>query len=257
MHGIDRGHLVCYNVYGEFQNKVLYQNTFADEEKRSKFLKKCIHKFDFCPNDINTILQVIDLKNFPGSSKELRQALNLLQKNYPEFVAKQVFINVPWWYLAFVRMISPSLSRRIKSKFVFAGPSISAETLIKYIAPEQVPAQYGGMNRDGEEEFTIVDVVTDVTIKHIIEFPITNKSNLVWELRVVGWDVKYGAEFMPTAEDGYAVIMSETRKVSSADETVISGSFQTSKPGKVVLTIYNQTFKKKLLYRSKTKAYSY
>ncbi|KAE8684392.1 Patellin-5 [Hibiscus syriacus] len=268
-----RGHPVCYNVYGEFQNKVMYQNTFADEEKRSKFLRwriqfseKSIRKFDFSPNGINTILQAIDLKNFPGSSKkELRQAtnqaLNLLQDNYPEFVAKQVFINVPWWYLAFIRMISPFLTQRIKSKFVFAGPSKSAETLIKYIAPEQVPAQYGGMNRGGEEEFTVVDVVTDVTIKpktkHIIEFPIT-KSNLVWELRVVGWDVKYGAEFVPTAEDGYAMIISETRKVSSADETVISGSFETSNPGKVVLTIDNQTFKKKkLLYRFKTKAYSY
>ncbi|EOY17340.1 SEC14 cytosolic factor family protein / phosphoglyceride transfer family protein isoform 2 [Theobroma cacao] len=275
MHGFDKeGHPVCYNVYGEFQNKELYQNAFADEEKRSKFLRwriqfleKSIRKLDFSPSGICTIVQVNDLKNSPGpGKKELRQAtnqaLNLLQDNYPEFVAKQVFINVPWWYRAFNMMISPFLTQRTKSKFVFAGPAKSAETLFRYIAPEQVPVQYGGLSREGEQEFTVADAVTEVTIKpstkHTVEFPITEqKCNLVWELRVVGWDVNYGAEFVPSAEDGYTVIVSKTRKVTTADEAVISDSFKTGDPGKVVLTVDNQTSKKKkLLYRSKTKPYS-
>ncbi|XP_007020114.2 PREDICTED: patellin-3 [Theobroma cacao] len=274
MHGFDKeGHPVCYNVYGEFQNKELYQNAFADEEKRSKFLRwriqfleKSIRKLDFSPSGICTIVQVNDLKNSPGpGKKELRQAtnqaLNLLQDNYPEFVAKQVFINVPWWYRAFNMMISPFLTQRTKSKFVFAGPAKSAETLFRYIAPEQVPVQYGGLSREGEQEFTVADAVTEVTIKpstkHTVEFPINEKCNLVWELRVVGWDVNYGAEFVPSAEDGYTVIVSKTRKVTTADEAVISDSFKTGEPGKVVLTVDNQTSKKKkLLYRSKTKPYS-
>ncbi|XWS23411.1 hypothetical protein CRYUN_Cryun28dG0011900 [Craigia yunnanensis] len=274
MHGFDKeGHPVCYNVYGEFQNKELYQNTFADEEKRSKFLRwriqfleKSIRKLDFSPSGICTMVQVNDLKNSPGpGKKELRQAtnqaLNLLQDNYPEFVAKQVFINVPWWYLAFNRMISPFLTQRTKSKFVFAGPSKSAETLFRYIAPEQVPVQYGGLSREGEQEFTVADAVTEFTIKpatkHTVELPITEKCHLVWELRVVGWDVSYGAEFVPSAEDGYTVIVSKTRKVAPADEAVISDSFKTGELGKVVLTIDNQTSKKKkFLYRYKTKPYS-
>ena len=73
----------------------------------------------------------------------------------------------------------------------------------------------------------------------------------------MGWDVNYGAEFVPNAEDGYTVIVSKTRKVAPADEAVISESFKTGEPGKVVLTIDNQTSKKKkLLYRSKIKPYS-
>lgn len=73
----------------------------------------------------------------------------------------------------------------------------------------------------------------------------------------MGWDVNYGAEFVPSAEDGYTVIVSKTRKVTTADEAVISDSFKTGDPGKVVLTVDNQTSKKKkLLYRSKTKPYS-
>ena len=73
----------------------------------------------------------------------------------------------------------------------------------------------------------------------------------------MGWDVSYGAEFMPSAEDGYTVIVSKTRKVTSTDEPVISDTFKIGEPGKVVLTIDNQTSKKKkLLYRSKTKPIS-
>lgn len=103
MHGHDReGHPVCYNVYGEFQNKELYNKTFSDEQKRTSFLRwrvqfleRSIRKLDFTPGGVNTIVQVNDLKNSPGPAKrELRlatkQALQLLQDNYPEFVAKQV-----------------------------------------------------------------------------------------------------------------------------------------------------------------------
>lgn len=103
MHGHDKeGHPVCYNVYGEFQNKELYAKTFGDDEKRRRFLRwriqfleKGIRKLDFNPGGINTIFQVSDLKNSPGPGKRelriaTRQALHILQDNYPEFVAKQV-----------------------------------------------------------------------------------------------------------------------------------------------------------------------
>ncbi|CAJ2655340.1 unnamed protein product [Trifolium pratense] len=268
--GYDKeGHPVYYNVFGEFENKELYQNTFSDDEKRTKFirwriqsLEKSIRKLDFTPSGISTIVQVNDLKNSPGlGKKELRQATNkalqLLQDNYPEFVAKQVFINVPWWYLAFSRFLSAFLTQRTKSKFVFAGPSKSADTLFKYIAPEQVPVQYGGLSREGEQEFTTADPATEVTIKpatkHAVEFPISEKSTLVWEVRVVDWSVNYGAEFVPSAEDGYTVIIQKNRKVAPADETIISNTFKIGEPGKVILTIDNQSSKKKkLLYRSKT-----
>lgn len=102
MQGVDKeGHPVCYNVYGEFQNKELYAKLFSDEEKRQNFLRwriqfleKSIRKLDFSQGGISTIVQVNDLKNSPGPGKwELRQAtkqaLHLLQDNYPEFVAKQ------------------------------------------------------------------------------------------------------------------------------------------------------------------------
>ncbi|KAK7312060.1 hypothetical protein VNO77_35603 [Canavalia gladiata] len=277
MHGHARqGHPVCYNVYGEFQNKDLYRKAFSTEESRTKFLRwriqsleRSIRKLDFSPGGINTIFQVNDLKNSPGPAKrELRlatkQALHLLQDNYPEFVAKQVFINVPWWYLAFYTMINPFLTHRTKSKFVFAGPSKSPDTLFKYISPEQVPIQYGGLAVDFcdcNPDFTMSDPVTEVpikpTTKQTVEIAIYEKCVIVWELRVVGWEVSYNAEFKPDAEDGYAVIIHKTRKMSPTDEPVVSNTFKVGELGKLLLTVDNPTLKKKrLLYRFKIKPYS-
>ncbi|KAK8663725.1 hypothetical protein V6N13_083532 [Hibiscus sabdariffa] len=269
MHGFDKeGHPVCYNVYGEFQYKELYQKTFSDEDKRQNFLRwriqfleKSIRKLDFSPGGICTIVQINDLKNSPGLTKwELRQAtkqaLQLLQDNYPEFVARQVFINVPWWYLAVNKMISPFLTQRTRSKFVFAGPSKSADTLFRYIAAEQVPVKYGGLSKDGE--FANTDAVIEETIKpaakHTVEFPVTEACFLTWEVRVVGWDVSYGAEFVPSGEDSYTIIIQKSKKVVGCpEEQVVCNNFKVGEPGKVVVTIHNPTSKKKkLLYRLKT-----
>ncbi|XP_050375887.1 patellin-3 [Argentina anserina] len=272
MHGYDReGHPVCYNVFGEFQNKELYQKTFLDEEKRTKFLRwrvqfleRSIRKLDFRPGGVCTIFQVNDLKNSPGPAKsELRlatkQALQLLQDNYPEFVAKQVFINAPWWYLAFYTLISPFLTQRTKSKFVFAGPAKSADTLFRYISAEHVPIQYGGLSVDYCEcnpEFTIADPVAEVTIKpgtkKTVEIIIYEKCTIVWELRVVGWEVNYGAEFVPDSQGAYTLIIQKPTKISPNDEPVMHHRFKVSELGKILLTIDNPSSKKKrLLYRFK------
>ncbi|KAF5456897.1 hypothetical protein F2P56_026319 [Juglans regia] len=276
MHGFDREeHPVCYNVYGEFQNKEVYAKAFSDEEKRAKFLRwriqfleRSIRKLDFSPGGVCTIFQVNDLKNSPGPAKrELRlatkQALQLLQDNYPEFVAKQVFINVPWWYLAFYTILSPFLTQRTKSKFVFTGPSKTAETLFKYISPEQVPVQYGGLSVDYcdcNPEFSISDPVTEVTVKpatkQTVEIIIYEKCIIVWELRVVGWEVTYGAEFVPNAEDGYTVVIHKSAKKAPTDEPVVSNSFKVGELGKLLLTVDNPTSKKKkLLYRFNIKSF--
>uniref|UniRef100_M4C8Z7 CRAL-TRIO domain-containing protein n=2 Tax=Brassica campestris TaxID=3711 RepID=M4C8Z7_BRACM len=274
MQGQDReNHPVCYNVYGEFQDKDLYQKTFSDEEKRDRFLRwriqfleKSIRKLDFVAGGVSTICQVNDLKNSPGPGKtELRvatkQALNLLQDNYPEFISKQIFINVPWWYLAFYRIISPFMTQRSKSKLVFSGPSRSAETLFKYISPEHVPVQYGGLsvdNCDCNSDFTHEDTATEITVKpttkQTVEIIVYERCTIVWEIRVVGWEVMYGAEFVPENKEGYTVIIQKPRKVASGDEPVVSQSFKVGEVGKILLTVDNPTSNKKILiYRFKVK----
>lgn len=87
-----------------------------------------------------------------------------------------------------------------------------------------------------------------------MDYGILQAGTLVWEVRVVGWDVSYGAEFVPSGEGGYTWIVQKSRKIGATDEQVIGCSFKVGETGKVVLTFDNQTSKKKkLLYRFKTK----
>ncbi|KAF0926952.1 hypothetical protein E2562_028538 [Oryza meyeriana var. granulata] len=271
--GADReGHPICYNVYGEFQDKDLYEKAFGDEEKRERFLKWRIQllergildQLDFSPSGICSMVQVTDLKNSPpmlGKHRSVtRQALALLQDNYPEFIAKKIFINVPWWYIAANKMVSPFLTQRTKSKIIFCSPAKSAETLFRYIAPEQVPVQFGGLYKEDDTEFSTSDAVTELTIKpsskETVEITATENSTVVWELRVLGWEVSYGTEFTPDAEGGYTVIVQKTRKVPANEEPIMKGGFKVGEPGKIVLTVDNAASKKKkqLLYRFKVKS---
>ncbi|CAH8257911.1 unnamed protein product [Arabidopsis lyrata] len=264
-HGVDKeGHVVIYSSYGEFQNKEL----FSDKEKLNKFLnwriqlqEKCVRAIDFSnPEAKSSFVFVSDFRNAPGLKKRalwqfIRRAVKQFEDNYPEFAAKELFINVPWWYIPYYKTFGSIItSPRTRSKMVLAGPSKSADTIFKYIAPEQVPVKYGGLSKDTPlTQETITEAIVKPAANYTIELPASEACTLSWELRVLGADVSYGAQFEPTTEGSYAVIVSKTRKIGSTDEPVITDSFKVGEPGKIVITIDNQTSKKKkVLYRFKT-----
>lgn len=99
-HGYDReGHPVCYNHYGVFKDKDMYERIFGDEEKLKNFLRwrvqvleRGIKLLHFKPGGVNSLIQVTDLKDMP--KRELRAVsnhiLSLFQDNYPEMVARKV-----------------------------------------------------------------------------------------------------------------------------------------------------------------------
>lgn len=75
----------------------------------------------------------------------------------------------------------------------------------------------------------------------------------IWDLTVLGWEIKYKEEFVPSDEGSYTVIIQKGKKISS-NEAPIRNSFRNNEPGNVVLTIANGSSKKKrILYRYKTK----
>ncbi|KAK9268231.1 hypothetical protein L1049_010674 [Liquidambar formosana] len=272
MNGVDReGHPVCYNIYGVFDDEKLYQKTFGTEEKCERFLRwrfqlmeKGIQKLDLKPAGVSSMLQINDLKNSPGpSKKELRiatkKAVGLLQDNYPEFVARNIFINVPFWYYALNALLSPFLTQRTKSKFLFARPAKVTETLLKYIPAEEIPVQYGGFKRENDSEFSIEDAeASELTVKggstETVEILAPEVgTTLLWDLTVLGWEVNYKEEFIPADEGSYTIIIQKGKKMGS-HEGPIRNSFRNNEPGKVVLTIENGSSKKKrILYRYKAK----
>ncbi|MBA0711089.1 hypothetical protein Golax_010318 [Gossypium laxum] len=275
MNGIDKeGHPVCYNIYGVFAEEELYKKTFGTDENRRHFLRwrfqlmeKGIQKLDLRPGGVTSLLQINDLKNSPGPSrKELRiamkQAVGALQDNYPEYVARNIFINVPFWFYALNALLSPFLTQRSKSKFVVARPAKVTDTLLKYIPAEEVPVQYGGFKRENDFEFSDQDAaVSEISIKAgstvTIEIPAEEVgSTSIWELMVLNWEVNYKAEFVPFDQGSYTIIVQKSKKMvsQSLEAGPIRNTFINNESGKLILTIDNTSSKKKrLLYRYKTK----
>ncbi|KAL2475867.1 Phosphatidylinositol transfer protein SEC14 [Abeliophyllum distichum] len=199
--GLDReGHMVCYNVYGVFANDEVYNKTIGTEATRERFLRwrfqlmeKQIQKLDFKPCGISSLLQINDLKNTPGPSRKdirlaTKRAVGTLQDNYPEFVARNIFINVPFWYYAFNALLSPFLTQRTKSKFVFSRPSRVTETLLKYIGAEEIPVHYGGLRKENDPHFSTTDPASEITVKAGVTETIEISCTRGWKYIDVGPD---------------------------------------------------------------------
>lgn len=78
-------------------------------------------------------------------------------------------------------------------------------------------------------------------------------TTFIWDITVLGWDVNYKEEFVPTDECSYTIIVQKQKKLSSI-EGPIRNTFRTNEPGKIVLTIENcSNKKKKVFYRNKVK----
>lgn len=70
---------------------------------------------------------------------------------------------------------------------------------------------------------------------------------------ILGWEVNYREEFLPSDEGSYGLIIQRDRKLG-VQEGSIRNSFKNNEPGKVVIIVENSSLKKKrVLYRYKTK----
>lgn len=266
MHGFDReGHPVCYNAYGVFKDKDMYERIFGDDDKLKKFLRwrvqvleRGIQLLHFKPGGVNSIIQVTDLKDMP--KRELRVAsnhiLSLFQDNYPEMVARKIFINVPWYFSVVYSMISPFLTQRTKSKFVISKEGNVAETLYKFVRPEDVPVQYGGLSRPSDVHGGPPKPASEFTVKggekvNIQIEGIEGGATISWDIVVGGWELEYSAEFVPNAEGSYTIAVEKPRKIA-ANEEAIHNSFTSREPGKMVLSVDNTASRKR-----KVSAYRY
>ncbi|KAL3536576.1 hypothetical protein ACH5RR_005037 [Cinchona calisaya] len=266
MHGYDReGHPVCYNAYGVFKDKEMYERVFGDEEKLKKFLRwrvqvleRGIRLLHFKPGGVNSIIQVTDLKDMP--KRELRVAsnhiLSLFQDNYPEMVARKIFINVPWYFSMLYSMFSPFLTQRTKSKFVISKEGNVAQTLHKFIRPENVPVMYGGLSRLDDVHGGLPRPASEFTVKgrekvNIQIEGIEGGATISWDLVVGGWELEYGAEFVPNGEGSYSIAVEKTRRIA-ANEEPIHNSFTSREAGKLVLVLDNTASRK-----TKIAAYRY
>ncbi|KAF5184911.1 Phosphatidylinositol transfer protein sfh5 [Thalictrum thalictroides] len=253
MHSYDKdGHPVCYNAYGVFKDKEMYEKYFGDEEKLKKFLKwrvqvleRGIKLLHFKPGGVNSIIQVTDLKDMP--KRELRVAsskiLSLFQDNYPEMVARKIFINVPWYFSMLYGIFSPFLTQRTKSKFVIVREGNVAETLYKYIRPENIPVQYGGLSPTGPLQNSVPKPASEFTIKggekvNLEIDGVEAGATITWELVVGGWELDYSVEFVPDSEKSYTIAVQKAKWMAASEEPIYK-SFTAKEDGKLVLSVNN------------------
>ncbi|KAI8523049.1 hypothetical protein RHMOL_Rhmol13G0044200 [Rhododendron molle] len=248
-----QGRPVCYTLFGALKNSEFYKSTFGTEEKNQEFLRwkvksmeMGIQKLGFKSGRENSILQITDLKNSPGPATKELSSLNkkvvvLFQENYPELIFRNIYVNVPFWYYVSHALHSQFISQRTKSKFIFVRPLRVTQTLLKYIAPENLPVRYGGLKRENDNEFSTDDTVLRFSAG----------LTVIWDMTVVGYEVSYKEEFIPDDDCSYNVLLQKEKKMRESARN----SFYIYEPGKIVITIDNgaSSQKKKIFIRHKSK----
>ncbi|XWS46976.1 hypothetical protein CRYUN_Cryun14cG0114300 [Craigia yunnanensis] len=219
----------------------MHYKVLRSEENSEKFLRwrvqnmeKGIKELNFEPGGADSVVQIIDLKNSPGpATKELRSLCRkswmLLQDHYPELIHRNVRLK----------------TQTSNSKIVFARPGKVPETLLKFVSPENLPVEYGGLKRENDNEFFSEDKVSEHKVR----------ANASESIQIPApEDVSYKEEFVPDDEGSYKVLL-QSEKEKKGGESV-RNSLYISEPGKIVITIDNFMLKKKnkkVLYRYKTK----
>ncbi|KAL3851540.1 hypothetical protein ACJIZ3_013422 [Penstemon smallii] len=161
-------------------------------------------KLDFKACGVNSLVQINDLKNSPGLSKT---QINDLKTQIFKFQSNMVE------------------SRWKTNDFEFSGTDGEAvEVVIKGGTTETI-------------EIPTPELFCVLLLLHA-------GTTFIWDMIVVGWEVNYTEEFVPTDE----------RRKMSLDEAPIRKAFKNNEPGKIVLTVENCSGKKKrVFYRYKVK----
>ncbi|CAG8597115.1 423_t:CDS:2 [Ambispora gerdemannii] len=150
IHGLDiKNRPVTYNLYGGLDN----QKVFGDVEKflrwRVQLMERGIEELDFV--NVDQMIQVHDYEGIGLGSHDKttktasKKVTQVMQDNYPEFLAVKFFVNVPWWGDLVFKFISVFLAEQTKKKFVVTSASNVKEHMTKYITEEELPTKYGGI----------------------------------------------------------------------------------------------------------------
>ncbi|CAI2169419.1 18740_t:CDS:2 [Funneliformis geosporum] len=139
---------VTYNLYGRINNQEIFGNMDQFIRWRMQLMEKGIKLLDFA--NVDQMIQVHDynLVTYSSYDKTAKQASKLvteiMQENYPEFLAVKLFVNIPWWGEWIFKFISMFLSEQTKKKFVLTSADRVKEIMLALIDEENLPTFYGG-----------------------------------------------------------------------------------------------------------------
>ncbi|CAG8552183.1 141_t:CDS:2 [Funneliformis caledonium] len=139
---------VTYNLYGGINNQEVFGNLDQFIRWRVQLMEKAVKLLDF--TNVDQMIQVHDynLVTISSYDKTVKQAskliTELMQENYPEFLAMKLFVNIPWWGDWIFKFISMFLAEETKKKFVLTSADRVKEIMLDLIDEENLPTFYGG-----------------------------------------------------------------------------------------------------------------
>jgi len=107
------------------------------------------------PKDEDQITMIMDIADITwdqvrdmGNMAIIKDRIKIGCEHYPNRAAVLIMANIPPWANAAYQFVSPLLSPATKSKLVFMTPEMIREgALTKYIAPANLPSEYGGSSK--------------------------------------------------------------------------------------------------------------
>jgi len=155
-HGHSRdGHFVYIERPGKLNIKTIKAAGVSDEALQMHYLHNCEYQWSVLDNRLEAVcvtvldLEGIGMRDMIGGSAMsfVKSVSKLLQAHYPVRSAKIVVINVPSWFNMIWKVVKPLLHERTIKKTMICNGADAAKTLLEIIAPDQLPAQYGGTCR--------------------------------------------------------------------------------------------------------------
>ncbi|CAG8598553.1 7139_t:CDS:2 [Racocetra persica] len=139
---------ITYNLYGGLKNEEVFGNLDRFLRWRVQLMEKGIQLLDF--KTVDQMIQVHDynLVTFASYDKTAKTAsksvTQIMQDNYPEFLAIKFFVNIPWWGDWVFKFISVFLNEQTKAKFVVTSANGVKDNMLVVIDEENLPVEYGG-----------------------------------------------------------------------------------------------------------------
>jgi len=148
---------------GNFKKTLVQLN--KDNVTPAEMIQQFIFVFEWVINDLTrdksgSFVRIYDLKGislFDLADKQAmaigQQMMDVLEKYYPERMAKAFVVNAPSFFATAWRMVKPMLDPRTAKKIeVLSGTAQTHSALLKLMDDEVIPVAYGGKNPvDGYE----------------------------------------------------------------------------------------------------------
>ncbi|KAN0042858.1 hypothetical protein ACTA71_010488 [Dictyostelium dimigraforme] len=129
----------------------------------------------------------------PRIKQASNQTIQTLQNNYPEFLARKFFINIPWLMEKLFTIFTVFTSERTKSKFIICSGNYR-EKLLKYIEADSIAPKLSGFE---DNQSPILNIKIKPQKSHSIQLgKLDADKTIEWEFCTNEVDSEIGAKIL-------------------------------------------------------------